>query len=381
MAATKHFDRIISSDSHVTEPENLWWDALGHKYGDRTPRPIHEHKGFKGNFYYRGPHRGGVSRLGIDLNPETEKAAIEARELGLENAGIDPAVRVDFQKRAGVEAEVMNTTRILGMMHGSPDLEVMQACAEVFNDWEAEFISYDPKRLIGTSFIPMHDVDWAVKELEKTVKRSLKSPLVKCVPQEGTPPYRNRIYDRFWATAQDLGAPITLHAATGKDIDALAYAWCETPKEHAENAREWVELFNEVQVTLANDFIFGGILDRFPDLKVICSEFEMSWIPGFMARLDQIVDVGPRWDLPKLKMKASDYMRTRVWHGFIDDTMASHSIPLVGTDRVLWGSDFPHLRSIGLEAQDAVAELLKDFSRDDQEKIAGGNLAKVFNLD
>jgi predicted TIM-barrel fold metal-dependent hydrolase len=48
---------------------------------------------------------------------------------------------------------------------------------------------------------------------------------------------------------------------------------------------------------------------------------------------------------------------------------------------VLWGSDFPHLRSIGLEAQDAVAELLKDFSRDDQEKIAGGNLAKVFNLD
>ena len=377
MAATKNFDRVISADSHVMEPLDLWEKALYHKYGDRTPRVIHEHKGMKGNFFYRGDHRGGVNR--IDLNPETEKAAIEARELGLQDVGIDPAVRVDFQERAGLEAEVMNTTRLLGVLR-SPDLEVMQASVEVFNDWEAEFCSHNPKRLIGTSVITMHDVEWAVKELERTVKRGLRSPMIKCVHAEGTPPYRDRIYDRFWATAQELGAPITLHAVTGGDIDALAFAWCETPKEREENAGLWVDLFNEVQPVLANDFIFGGVFDRFPDLKLICSEFEMSWIPGFMARLDQIEDVGPRWNLPKLKMKASDYMRTRVWHGFIDDAMATQSIPLIGTDRILWGSDFPHLRSIGLEAQDAAAELLKDFSREDQEKMAGGNSAQVFNV-
>ena len=109
---------------------------------------------------------------------------------------------------------------------------------------------------------------------------------------------------------------------------------------------------------LANDFIFGGILDRFPQLKVICSEFELSWVPGFMARLDQTEAVAPRLKIPRLKMKAGDYMRERIWHGFIDDTAASFCIPYIGASRVLWSSDFPHVRSIGLDADSAVYGLI-----------------------
>ncbi|MCH8947282.1 MAG: amidohydrolase family protein, partial [Acidobacteria bacterium] len=101
---------------------------------------------------------------------------------------------------------------------------------------------------------------------------------------------------------------------------------------------------------LADDFIFGGILQRFPKLKVVCSEFEVSWIPGFMARLDIIDENLSRFHLPKLEMKASEYMRTQVWHGFITDSAASPTIPYVGASQVLWGSDFPHFCSIGLEA-------------------------------
>jgi predicted TIM-barrel fold metal-dependent hydrolase len=142
-----------------------------------------------------------------------------------------------------------------------------------------------------------------------------------------------------------------------------------------------VELINEIQPVLANDFIFGGILDRFPQLKVVCSEFEMSWVPGFMARLDQIEDIAPRLHLPKLEMRASDYMRTRVWHGFINDTAAAYSVPYVGASQVLWGSDFPHTRSIGLEAQSSLSHLLGTLGREDQERVVGCNAAHVFNCD
>jgi predicted TIM-barrel fold metal-dependent hydrolase len=141
----------------------------------------------------------------------------------------------------------------------------------------------------------------------------------------------------------------------------------------------WLELSNEIQLVLANDFIFGGILDRFPTLKIVCSEFELSWVPGFMARLDQIEVIAPRLHLPRLDMRASDYMRTRVWHGFIDDTAAVYSIPYVGASQVLWGSDFPHTRSIGLEAQSTLGKQLATLPRADQEKIVGGNAAQVFN--
>ena len=50
----------------------------------------------------------------------------------------------------------------------------------------------------------------------------------------------------------------------------------------------------------------------------------MSWMPGFMARLDQIEDMAPRLHLPQLEMRASDYMRTRLWHGLINDTAAAY---------------------------------------------------------
>ena len=103
---------------------------------------------------------------------------------------------------------------------------------------------------------------------------------------------------------------------------------------------------------LANDFIFGGILERFPELKLVCSEYEVAWIPGFMTRLDQIDENISRFHLPRLEMRASDYMRTRVWHG----SSAIRRLPtpfLRRRQSGLWGSDFPHFRSIGLEAQSA----------------------------
>jgi predicted TIM-barrel fold metal-dependent hydrolase len=378
--ATTHFKQLISADSHVMEPPDLWWNALGAKFGDRTPRMLDEYKGEKGSFFYSGYLGSPVQRVRIALSSQTEAAAYEAEERGMGAVGYDPEVRVKFQVEAGIDAEVMNPTTMLGLMR-NPDVPVLQACSEVFNDWLAEFVSYSPKRLIGISTIPMHDVDWAVNELARTLNKGLNSPMINCQPPEGCPPYRNPVYDKFWAAAEEAGVPITLHILTGKVVDALFLARMgQTPEETSANPGLWIDLFIEAQTVLANDFIYGGILDRFPNLKVLCSEFEVSWIPGFMSRLDQIEDVAPRLNLPKLKMKAKDYMKTRVFHGFIDDTAAELAIPYVGADRILWGSDFPHIRSIGLDAQSTLYQQLQTFSVEDQAKLVGGNAAKVFNL-
>ena len=381
MAATQRFQRLISADSHVYEPHDLWWKALGQQFGDRTPRALDEYQGHQGKFFYSGYQGCPVARLREQLSRETEAAAVEAAAKGLEACGYDPAVRVRFQEEAGLEAEVMNPTSMLSILR-NPDAQVLQACAEVFNDWEAEFVSYNPTQLIGVGVIPMHDVDWAVKELERTLNKGLLSPMIHCRAPEGCPPYRDPIYDRFWAAANAAGAPVTLHILTGRVLDPLILARTfQTPEEHQENPGLWVELINELQPVLANDFIFGGILDRFPQLKLVCSEFEMSWVPGFMARLDQIEEIAPRLYLPQLEMRASDYMRTRIWHGFIDDTAAAYSIPYVGASQVLWGSDFPHTRSIGLDAQSALYKQLETLPREEQEQVVGGNAAKVFNRD
>ena len=99
-----------------------------------------------------------------------------------------------------------------------------------------------------------------------------------------------------------------------------------------------------------------------------------------MTHLDQVEAVAPRLFLKKAQMKGSDYMRTRVYHGFISDEAAQSAIPYVGASQVLWGSDFPHLRSIGLNAQSDVYRLIDTLPREDQEKIIHGNAARVFNV-
>ena len=378
--ATLHYRKLVSADSHVMEPPDLWWKALGSKFGDRTPRPLDEYKGEKGSFFYSGYLGSPVQRIRVPLSSETEAAAYEAEEKGMSAVGYDPEVRVRFQVEAGIDAEVMNPTTMLGLMR-NPDAPVLQACSEVFNDWMADFVSYSPQRLVGIGVIPMHDVDWAVEELTRTLNKGLKGPMINCQSPEGCPPYRDPVYDKFWAAAEEAGVPVTLHILTGRVMDALLLARLgQTPEESSANPGLWIDLFIEGQTVLANDFIYGGILDRFPNLKLLCSEFEVSWIPGFMSRLDQLEDVAPRLNLPKLKMRASEYMKTRVFHGFIDDTAAGPAIRYVGADRILWGSDFPHIRSMGLDAQSTLYQQLQTFSEEDQAKLVCDNAVKVFDL-
>lgn len=71
MAATRHFQRIISADSHVMEPYDLWWNALGERFGHRTPRVIDEYQGSQGKFFYSGNAGRPVARI-RESDPETK---------------------------------------------------------------------------------------------------------------------------------------------------------------------------------------------------------------------------------------------------------------------------------------------------------------------
>ena len=171
-----NFERLISADSHVMEPKDLWSSTLLDRFGDNTPRIIDEHLGKKGTFFYTDRE---VLKVG-----QTDQ---EAQKIGFQEAGFVPEVRVEFHKQAGVAAEVVNATMILLITQGRYN-NVVRACAGVFNDWLAEFCSHDPKRLIGVAMIPMDDVEWAVAELERIAKQGLRGATINLIPSEGYAP-------------------------------------------------------------------------------------------------------------------------------------------------------------------------------------------------
>ena len=133
----------------------------------------------------------------------------------------------------------------------------------------------------------------------------------------------------------------------------------------------------------------GGLHNKFGDQSPRMME-EYAGQQRVRDELGTLVHVVPRHaarrlcaarvELPKLERPASDYMRDRVWHGIVVNPFGDHAIPYVGASQVCWGSDFPHVRSIGTNAQVFVADLFKNFSREDQEMIVGGNTAGIYGV-
>ena len=363
--------RIISADSHTLEPSDLWLKGLGGKYGDDTPRVVSRYGDAEGPFFFTGKQYARFQE-------QQEKAA----KAGTPDAGHDPEARVEFQQKTGIEAEVLYPTLGLSILHSSNRADyrpVVRDASRLYNDWLADFISHDRKRLIGSAMIPMDDVAWAVEELERVAKLGFRTPMIHAAPPEGCPPYRARTYDPFWSCAQSLGLAVTLHIVTGRIPDPMA---CHTVSEWEEGPNMFLDTWEEIPHVLATDFIFGTILDRFPRLKVVTAELELSWIPSFMRRIDMVQGVySNRLQLPTLEMKASDYLKTRIWHGLIDEKASVPVIGELGVDQVVWGSDFPHTISVGAETASTLGELFEGVSPAHQRKLVAENAATLFGLD
>ena len=196
--------RLISADSHVMEPVDLWEKALFDKFGDETPRVLDGHLGKEGKFFNTG---GQVMEYGGSDR--------DSQKIGMQAAGWDPVVRVEFQEKAQVAAEVLNATFMLLIMR-HPNYDCLRACARVFNDWLAEFISHDRNRLYGVGMIPMDDVAWAIEELERCAKNGFRCVNIHLYSPPGSQPYRKAAYDPFWARAAEMDIPIQLHIITGR---------------------------------------------------------------------------------------------------------------------------------------------------------------------
>ncbi len=151
--------QLISSDSHVSEPPDLWVERIDTKYRDRAPRVVLNPEGQEGAYLvYEGypPHNLAIG-LGAGRTPEELAAFLKTGTYAdARPGGWDPAQRLPDMELDGVEAEVLYTT--LGFrLFWLKDAGLQRACFRVYNDWLAAYCSYAPKRLKGLALISLYD--------------------------------------------------------------------------------------------------------------------------------------------------------------------------------------------------------------------------------
>ncbi|MSP51445.1 MAG: hypothetical protein EXQ91_03505 [Alphaproteobacteria bacterium] len=362
---------IISSDSHVLEPEDLY-KPIAKKYGDQVPRYTDRFQGRKGKFYFTG-----LEYIQVDEIIEGDETPAKKRlQQKLIRASMDPYARLQCIDEDGVWAEVLNSTWMLYTMRATND-RMVEDCCRLYNDWVGELASANPNRLKATAMIHMADVDWACKELDRVAKKGHVSALVNCDSRPDWAPYRDKKYDKFWARCQAHGIPPTLHIITGNIRDPFTLFG----KEREELPRLTLQILSESFPVLANEFIFGGIMDRFSKMNVVLSEYEVSWLPYVLFRMYQIE--GPFADALKFKLpkhKVDDYMK-RVWHGFVDDKFVNVAVQAVGAKNLMWGSDFPHARCTYPNSQKVVQKTLGHLGAKAMADLSYYNCARLYNID
>jgi len=330
---------IVSADSHVMEPVDLWKKGVPQKYREAAP--------------LFPPHKLGEG--------------FQQRE-----GGANPHARIKEMELDGLSAEVLYPTLMLGLF-GLHDAGLQEACFRAYNDWLLEYCSVARDRLIGIAAISMYDVDHAVAELQRCRKAGLNGAIIWQAPHPDLP-FHSRHYDKFWAAAQDLEAPVSMHILTG-------HSYHSKERKDTEHYRGSVNLKLMDVTNALYDFIFYGVLERNPKLKLVTVENEAGWLPFVIQQWDyyyrRFRDKKP---VPMTK-EPGEYMRRQVFSCFFNDAVCGHNLERWGQDNVMWSNDYPHWNSTWPNSLKVIRRDLGHLPAETQAKVLAGNVCQLYGLD
>ena len=188
---------IISADSHVFEPVDLWEKRLDRNYRERGPRFVSGYQGKPGAWFVcEGISPRSISSIAATGIPKEDLVKFQnVHHKDLRPGGWEPSARLEDQDIDGVSAEVLYATYAM-QLYCMPDGALQEASFNAYNDWLAEMCGEAPDRLVGLSLISVYDVDHAVKELERWTRRGLRrgDDLVRAARRNGIQPAAVRAF-------------------------------------------------------------------------------------------------------------------------------------------------------------------------------------------
>jgi predicted TIM-barrel fold metal-dependent hydrolase len=270
---------------------------------------------------------------------------------------------------------------------GAGDLERRWAGLRAHNRWLADFCAAAPGRRAGICQIMLHDVQGSVAEIEWAAEHGLSGGVLLpgAPPGSGVPPLYAPDYEPIWAVCEDLGLPVNHHSGSAAP-DYGDYA--------AAQAMFLLEVTWWAHRTLWH-LIFSGVMERHPRLQFVFTEQGTAWLPDEITRLDyyhgrlsgsggaagsQEAKFGQA--LGALSLKPSEYWARQCQLG--SSFIRRQEVPLreaVGVDRIMWGSDFPHLEGCWPFSKDHLRLAFCDVPTDEVRAMVGGNAARVYGFD
>ena len=326
--------KMISTDAHVMEPDELW---------KQLPPRLQAHLP---NVPFRNSPPGAT----------------------------DPHLRLRDQDTDGVEAEFMFPN--YGMaLYAIDDIETQQESFKLYNDWMAGFCATDSKRLFGAPLISCYDIPGAIKEMHRAWSKGLKGALVWQVPDPRLPFMNSEHYDPLLAACAEADQPIICHILTGHSYIKNGH------KPGVEGVRESVNMKTDDSANTLFDFIFSGAFDRHPKLKLLLAESEIGWMPFLLQQWDYYYDRAGGAKTFVIKRKPSEIFQEHVYGTFLEDFVGTRALSWWGEKNCMWSNDYPHFNMTFPNSRNVVKYHLNGLSEERRRRLTRDNAIELFKLE
>ncbi len=376
--------RLFSADSHVNEPPAAW---------ERIPKSLRAHGP---HFVQDPPERKGLymvfdghepDPVGMTFTAGVQKEGGGVRRV-IENfkwedwrGPWDPLARLNDMDRDGVKMEVLypSMARNFYSLKGA-EVPLQQAGLRSYNDWLRDYCLAAPNRLVGLGLLSALDLDWSIEELKRCATLGHKGIVLPSGLPEGMS-YADGEFDRLWEVAQDINFPIHFHVNILQGRDRMAARLKVITK--LQQGRNAVRRGILEPLSLITDLVFGGVLNRFPKLRFVFAEYELSWLFPFFTKMDGSVararSEAP--ESPTIEALPSECIKRQVYITFQDDragVLGSQALHL--ENNVMWASDYPHGGATWPNSKKIVQDQFEGLSGELERKLTWENAALFYGV-
>jgi uncharacterized protein len=366
-------ERIISADSHVNPPKDLWVRNVPTKFKDRAPRVESTPQG---DFWIVDSQISGA--IGLDASAGRKPEDFKPHGLTYKDmrpGSYDPAARLADMDLDGVDAEVLYFGGPVTQYATDPELR--RYVVRTYNDWMLELSEAAPNRLIGLAHVPLVDIADGMQELERIAKMGLKGFHVDPFPDErGGKPLWDPAYEPLWSLIEEIGLPMSFHIVGPRKANVREVFLNETP-----GVKETFIAIAPISICeVVSTLTFTGILERHPKLNYILVECGIGWIPYFLERMDQTFHKHRFWTKSVITEKPSVYWYRQGHATFIQDLAGVAERHRAGLRNIMWSTDYPHSDSTWPKSREALAAHFQDVPENERSMIAGGNCVALYGL-
>ncbi|WP_436795251.1 amidohydrolase family protein [Actinospongicola halichondriae] len=393
-----HIPRIVSVDDHVIEPANVWQDRLPSKYADVGPRVIQEAGNMNfvgGNFTYEPDPDGQLCDWWVYEDkrvPQTRLSAAagfdrdEVKVVGItyeemRDGCYDPKARLEDMDVNHVEASLCfpSFPRFCGQTFMEADDKVLaKLCVEAYNDWMVdEWCGDSGGRLIPLCIIPLWDAELAAAEIHRNAARGVRAVCFSEIPPYlGLPSVHDAdgYWEPFVRACEETQTVINMHIGSSSKMPSTS--------DDAPAAVGSTLTFNNAMASMS-DWLFSGLLEKFPSVKIAYSEGQIGWIPYILERADKVWEDNRAWGGvgDKVPEPPSTYYYRQMYGCFFDDEVGLEMLDRVGVSNITFETDYPHSDSTWPHTKEVAEKLMGHLPDDVIRKLVRGNAIEMLGLD